>query len=220
MNWLALDTSTEQASVALYADGTLYTAVDLNLRQHAKHLLPMIDDLLLKAHIKLDALQGILFGAGPGSFTGLRIACSVAQGLAYAANLPIYPVNSLHAIATEAFEQGIKTGVLVMLDARMHEVYWAYYPSLGRCAESHVSAAEKISLTTDAPLSIAGVGLDTYTAQLNATIRAQIHNELVLFPKAETMIQMVQAGLVMPVPIKDALPTYVRHQVTQGSSHG
>lgn len=222
MNWLAFDTSTEQASVALSINDKMYVAMNPNLRQHAQHLLPMIDDLLQRANSKLDALQGIIFGCGPGSFTGLRIACSVAQGLAYAAGLPLYPVNSLHAIAADvlAEEKKTDTAVLALLDARMHEVYWAYYPNALHCVESHVCAAEKIQLPSAAPFILAGVGLSTYTAQLAPSIQAQILQSLERFPKAETMIRMVQSGAVAAVSIEEALPTYVRHHVTQGSSHG
>ncbi len=221
MNWLAFDTSTEQASVALYVHGNMYTATNPNLRQHAQQLLPMIDDLLQRANTELGALQGIIFGCGPGSFTGLRIACSVAQGLAYATGLPLYPVNGLHAIATDVLaEEKTETAVLALLDARMQEVYWAYYPNVLHCVDSHVSAAEKVQLPSDTPFILAGVGLSTYTAQLAPAIQAQVTQSVVCFPQAETMIRMVQSGVVAAVAIEAARPTYVRHHVTQGSSHG
>lgn len=126
MNLLAIDTSTELASVALLYNGRLASREQGAQRQHAQLLLPMIEELLTSAGIELKQLDGIVFGEGPGSFTGLRIACSIAKGLAYAANLPLYPVSSLLAIASqENIQEG--TAVLSVIDARMNQLYWGYY---------------------------------------------------------------------------------------------
>lgn len=232
MNWLAFDTSTEQASVALFVGGVMYRATEPNLRQHAKLLLPMIDDLLTSAGVACQDLNGIVFGCGPGSFTGLRIACSMAQGLAYATNLPLYPVNSLLAIMADVFQQGrvlpsadvtslsSAPGVLVMLDARMQEVYWAYGTDVQTSLACHVSSAADIQILGETPLILAGVGLDIYASQLTTSIQSRVVEQHVLFPRAEVMIRWVESGAIEAVGVEHALPTYVRHHVTQGVSRG
>lgn len=219
MNWLAFDTSTEQASIAVFAAEKMHTAIEPNLRQHARHLLPIIHQLLQDAAMTLSELNGIIFGCGPGSFTGLRIACSVAQGLSYATGLPLYPVNSLHAIANSVLKQK-NTSVLTILDARMQEFYWACYSDSCHFEESQVSFAEKIRIKHDGDLILAGVGLQACIEQLHPAIQSRIVDSFEQYPCAESMIHMVQSGIVASVLSEKALPTYVRHHVTQGSSHG
>lgn len=123
MKILAFDTATEYCSAALWLDGTLLERVVLAGQTHSQLLLPQCQSLLAEAGVDLGKLDGIAFGMGPGSFTGLRIACAVAQGLAYAADLPVIGINSLQAMAADS--GGDK--VLVCLDARMGEVYHAAY---------------------------------------------------------------------------------------------
>jgi tRNA threonylcarbamoyladenosine biosynthesis protein TsaB len=118
---LALETSTEFCSVALYLDDKILTQEILAERRHSEIVLPMVQEILADAELTLAQLDGIAFGAGPGSFTGLRIACGVAQGLAFATNLPIVGVSTLEAIAQQTGEQKI----IAALDARMGEIYHA-----------------------------------------------------------------------------------------------
>lgn len=123
---LALDCSTEYCSVALLAGGVCTDRAQRAGQRHSELLLPLVDDVLAEADIALSDLDAIAFGAGPGSFTGLRIACGVAQGLAFGANLPVVPVPTLLALA-----QGISARrVFALLDARMGEVYLAAYEKL------------------------------------------------------------------------------------------
>lgn len=267
LNLLAIDTSTERATVAITAHGEMHSEEQTNLRQHAQCLLPMIDSLLTKAKLTLNQLDGIVFGCGPGSFTGLRITCSIAKALAYAHDLPLFPVSGLQAIAQDVYQsetdldEGV--GVLAMLDARMHEVYWAYFdrhmiPSQHsdrsfEKAVSYVSPASDIvlsesvivsaSLTSpydqsskslandaetmteavlsvDAPLILAGVGLDIYAQQLPQAVQARIMKQRAIFPNAEAMIRLAQTGKIHSVSAADALPIYVRNQVTQGEKRG
>lgn len=123
MNLLVLDTSTEWCSAALWLDGQVRARRELAEQRHSSLILPMVDDLLKEAGVSLRALDGIGYGAGPGSFTGLRIACAVTQGLAFGAGLPVVGVSTLESLAAQA--GGDK--VLTLLDARMAEVYWAAY---------------------------------------------------------------------------------------------
>lgn len=224
MKLLAIDTSTSRASVALTVGSDVYHAEQGNLREHAQHLLPMVDQLLAQGGVTLSQLDGIVFGRGPGSFTGLRIACSVVKGLAYPHDLPVYPVSSLAAIAEEVFytqpELSSKTSVLAILDARMHEVYWDCYAKDGLHLDDKVGPVSSIALTTNDPFILAGVGFDGYLAKLPEIIQQQCMQQREVYPDARAMIRIVAAGRVSPMSVGDVLPVYVRNQVTHGASNG
>lgn len=123
MKLLAFDTSTEMCSVAVYHGGAWLSSDTHAGNRHSELLLPTIGALLGEAGLALADLDGIAYGMGPGSFTGLRIGCGVAQGLALGADLPVLGVATLEAMA----RQVDAPNVLVGLDARMHEVYYAAY---------------------------------------------------------------------------------------------
>lgn len=127
MNILALDTSSMACSVALLQGHDIKSRQIVLQKQQAKLILGLIDDLLSSSFIKLNQLDAIAFGCGPGSFTGLRIAASVAQGLAFATQLPVIPISSLAVMAQAAFLEAQQTKSLVALDARQGHVYWARY---------------------------------------------------------------------------------------------
>lgn len=174
MNLLAIDTSTERASVALMQNEEIRSEEQGAQRDHARLLLPTVERLLAEAELNLSQLDGIIYGRGPGSFTGLRIACSVAKGLAYAQDLPVYPVSSLAAIANEVLEQKDEfhqLTVLAVLDARMNELYWSSFNEQSHNGEEQVCAAAKIALSTDKPFVLAGVGYEAYLSQLSPSIQ-------------------------------------------------
>ena len=127
MRILALDTSTEWCSVAVGDGGAWYRRDEHAGQAHSERVLPMVNAVLAEAGWSLSDLNGLAFGAGPGSFTGIRIGCGVAQGLALGADLPVVPIPTLAAIAQEAFRSRGWTRVLACLDARMREVYVAAY---------------------------------------------------------------------------------------------
>ncbi len=212
MNLLAIETSTSRASVALLFRGKLFVEEEVKFREHARVLLVMIEALLREANTNIEALDGIIFGEGPGSFTGIRIACSVAKGLAYAHDLPLYPVNGLRAIAFQVC--GLALPVLTMLDARMHEVYWAFRPELG--GEAFVSPPEAVQLPEGGEIALAGAGLAPYLEALPIEVKERIVSQHDVSPDARAMIRIVEAGGIQPVTAEQAMPAYVRQQVTGG----
>src|SRR5262245_12294997 len=126
---LAIETSTEACSAALYSTKGCLWRFEIAPKAHASLLLPMIESLLAQAQLSLDQLDAIAVTRGPGSFTGVRIGIGVAQGLSYGLNLPVYEVSTLDALALEAMSHvGIESATIVVaLDARMNEVYAALY---------------------------------------------------------------------------------------------
>lgn len=222
MNLLAIDTTTEMASVALLIEKELTVAEQGSQKTHAQLLLPMIDTLLVQSNVAISQLDGILFGCGPGSFTGLRIACSVAKGLAYAHGLDLIPVSSLATIAWSARQEpGYENApILAVLDARMHEMYWGYFAPGSFSTEEHVNAVSDMHLPSPEPILIAGVGIDDYWTEFPESIKNQMSNKINLYPNAAAMIQLVQRTGIKPVSIDQAQPIYVRNKVTQGDSRG
>jgi tRNA threonylcarbamoyladenosine biosynthesis protein TsaB len=230
---LALDTATEACSAALWIDGALASRDELLGRGHAERILPMIDELLVEAGIKLAALDAIAFGRGPGAFTGVRIAVSVTQGLAYGAGLPTVPVSDLAALGLRALERArIEAGApgageaLVALDARMGEVYF------GRARPSEQLGVElleeglappeiafPVALEAGLVRVGAGHGFSAYPAlgeRLGAGLAA-VWPELL--PRAAEIaalgVRAFAAGLW--VPAEDAAPVYLRDQVASQS---
>ena len=124
---LAVETSTELASVALLQDKRLLVRDTASVQTHSQNLLPMVQAMLAEAGIRLNDCDAIAFGAGPGSFTGVRTACGVVQGMAFGANLPVTPIGTLDAMAEACRERTGALDVLCILDARMGEVYWAQF---------------------------------------------------------------------------------------------
>jgi tRNA threonylcarbamoyladenosine biosynthesis protein TsaB len=127
VNLLAIETSSEIGTVALASDGSIVEQRIEIPRAQTERILPIVDDLLSTSGLSLSDLDGITFGQGPGSFTGLRVAAAVSQGLALASTIPLLPVSSLAAMAQGVWRTDGETKVLVCADARMGEVYWGAY---------------------------------------------------------------------------------------------
>jgi tRNA threonylcarbamoyladenosine biosynthesis protein TsaB len=216
LNLLALDTSTEFCSAALLCDGALTFREERAGQQHSALILPMIEALLNGAGLTLNKLDGIAFGAGPGSFTGLRIACGVAQGLAFGAALPVVPVGTLLALAQEC---GAPRAI-ACLDARMGEIYHAAYRRDGdmwtEIAAPGVFAAHAAPLLDGAGWTGCGNGFGVYGDALAKRYGGRL--EAVsrdLHPHARSI-----ARLALPVlaaggglPAEQAAPIYVRDKV-------
>ncbi len=177
MKILALDTATENCSAALLIDGRVLTReVELE-RGHAELILPMADELLAEAGVTLRSLDAIAFGRGPGSFTGVRMAATVTQGLAFGADLGVVPVSDLKAVAQRAFAQDATiVRVLVCNDARMSEVYWACFERgpdglATPKGDEHVGKPLTVALPQDWPDATGvGRGFTAYAADLRAAV--------------------------------------------------
>ena len=222
MKLLAIDTATEMASVALMVGKELTCEEQGSQRTHAQLLLPMIDKLMVDAGLQMNQLDGIIFGCGPGSFTGLRIACSIAKGLAYAHDLGLIPVSSLAAIAWAARElkNNENAPVLAVMDARMHEMYWSYFAPGALTSEEKVNAVQEIKLPDQQAVVLAGVGIEEYWADFPDSIKSQVSIKVNLYPNAAAMIRLAQHIGLKAISVDQAQPVYVRNQVTQGDSRG
>jgi tRNA threonylcarbamoyladenosine biosynthesis protein TsaB len=217
---LALDTSSLACTVALRVDDQLFERHEEQAREHTRLLMPMIRDVLAEADIELADLDGIVLGNGPGSFIGMRIAASVAQGLAFGAGLGIFPVSSLEAVALQVFDTSSADHVAVAQDAHMSEVYLGLYErgadDLPKpvCVErlQGNSIIGELS-NADGGFTIAGHGWQRYP-ELVATNEAWIgaHSE-VLFPRAAQLLKLSQQSNA--VDPKDIQPAYLRQKVAQ-----
>lgn len=223
MKILALDTATEACSVALgIGDRTIERYVELE-RGHAEQILPMVDEVLAEAGLDLSQLDALAFGRGPGGFTGVRLAASVTQGLAFGAGLGVVPVSDLAAVAQRVIQldPGARR-VLVVNDARMREVYWAEFEcgaGPGLLGEERVNAPGDVTVS-GAPTerwAAAGRGLAAWPELAERCRAAGATLRPDLLPRAVEILALarprVAAGqLLDPV---DALPVYVRDRVAE-----
>jgi tRNA threonylcarbamoyladenosine biosynthesis protein TsaB len=223
---LALDTSTEACSVALQLGAEILSLDEVCPQQHSKRVLPMVQQLLSQAGIGLKDLDGIVFGRGPGSFTGVRIGVGVAQGLAFGAGLPLYGVSTLAAMAQAAQRLHGATKVVAAIDARMAEVYLGCYQlsekGLMLLQGEEIARKPAGLLATDLPsgwgaadIFAVGTGFQTYPDALTAWQPAQISPQI-LFPSARDMLTLsldaYATGLFVSPELAE--PSYVRDEVT------
>lgn len=220
MRILALDTSTEWCSVAV-GDGTHWHRLDEHAGQaHSERVLPMVHAVLAAASWPLSALDGIAFGAGPGSFTGIRIGCGVAQGLALGADLPIAPIPTLAALAHEVFRSRGWRRVVACLDARMREVYLAAYARPDE--EWQEWTAPSVEPPAEARRMPSGDDLEWFGAGNGFAAYPALSTRLVLTdtaadarPSAQSIGELALPRLAAGegVAAVDAAPLYVRHRV-------
>jgi len=232
-NILAIDSSTEACSVALEFDGVLVKRYKVAARKHAELILPMVDEVLKEANAQLTQLDAIACCVGPGAFTGLRIAISVAQGLAYGANLPCIPISSLQALAYDAYNQSDADICLAALDARMNEVYFSAFIRSDNnipveIHQQQVVPAEQIELSEKALQSVsqlptklvkAGNAWDVYpfSQQIDSLDAAQLN---IQFPNAEMMLPIAKAAYKNQKLLKPEFlqPVYLRNNVAKKKS--
>ncbi len=189
---LAFDTSTEVMSIAVQNGEQMFEYSGTGGAQASSRLIPEIQALMAKARLTLQDLDGIAFGAGPGAFTGLRASCAVAQGFGFGANVPLLPINTLHAVAVQIHHKTGESKITAALDARMGEIYWQVFDfsanSLGTpVGEPMLSKADSQSFT------------------------------LGTLPAAQTLLGLAADMLAKGQAIgpADALPLYVRNKVAE-----
>jgi tRNA threonylcarbamoyladenosine biosynthesis protein TsaB len=225
MKLLAVDTATEACSAALWIDGDVRESYELAGNGHSKIILPMIDELMAEAGLKPQQLDALSFGRGPGSFTGIRIATGIIQGIAFACDLPVVPVSNLAAVAQDFFDSNTEGNAFVAMDARMGEIYWGVY---GRDRdgiavlknEEKVIPAERIDYPEKA-----GVGIGTGWNLYHEPLAQRLGGKLIRFetgnlPRAAAIAKLGCIGFPqgLSVQAEAALPVYLRDKVAKKES--
>jgi len=219
MQVLAFDASTELCAAALYSNASWRERVEHAGQRHSELLLPMIDALLSEGGVRLDQLDAIAFGAGPGSFTGLRIACGVAQGLALGSGVPLLGISTLEAIAEAAYQRDGSRRVIAALDARMHEVYLGAYERDGDawrvCVDPAVAKPAQIALPVGDGWIGAGNGFEEYPALIErlSDQLAECANGIAPTARAVATLAIPRIRAGLGVAAGQAAPFYVRHRV-------
>ncbi|MEO9273967.1 tRNA (adenosine(37)-N6)-threonylcarbamoyltransferase complex dimerization subunit type 1 TsaB [Marinomonas sp. 5E14-1] len=220
---LALDTSTPACSVALNIDGVVLEDFRMAPRLHNDLILPMVDQILSQAGMSLSDLDGIAFGRGPGSFTGLRISAGVVQGLAFGADLPAIPVSTLAALSLEAFQKTGQNHWLAALDARMGEIYLGGYfvnKTDGQYQlETRVNEqVVKPDLLSEFEMEFNGVGSGwCYEETLSKRLpKAPEHILTDFSPRAACIAELGMMAFQNGETVSsyDAIPTYLRDEIT------
>ncbi|MCC5791566.1 MAG: tRNA (adenosine(37)-N6)-threonylcarbamoyltransferase complex dimerization subunit type 1 TsaB [Legionellaceae bacterium] len=219
MKLLALDSSTETAQIAL-SDGQNDLLRELTgVREHSRNMLTQIDAILAEAAWPLSSLDAVVFGCGPGSFTGLRVSCALAQGIAWARDLPLYPVSCLASIVERVRQSWQDAPVLALMDARMQQVYWSFVPSGSYIGAEQVSEIQAITLDATSFI-LAGKAYTPYLEHMPQFLHNKIERQVEQGPDVGAMMSLVRQGMIHPVSVEKAQPVYIRNQVTQGVSNG
>ena len=233
--WLALETSTDTLSLAVSRDTQTWTHTSAGGALTSTHMIPHTLALLKEAGLALTDLQSVVFGRGPGAFTGLRTACAVAQGLAFGANLTVLPIDTLLAVAEEARMAAVTAGdkpvtrVLAVMDARMEQVYVAAYeftlPGTWRCVQPpELHSPEALHWPAHWTHDAAQIASPTFIAAGNAWPvyagrwpAALSASQVLALPTAAALLRLAPAAWAagLAVPPEEALPLYIRDKVAQ-----
>lgn len=229
MKLIALETSTRRLSVALWLDGVLIEHYEDVPNGGSELLLPWVIRLMNQASVTFPEIDGVAYGAGPGGFTGLRLACGIAQGLAFGLNRPVIGVSSLEALALEAYAGGCE-GLLASLDARMSEVYYAAYMIRDGASETLLAP------TVAAPQSVqvppernstgwigCGNGFAVYPDLLKGSV---VEMRADFWPSASAVAQLaaprlargegLDAGLATPLYVRDKVALTTAERLARG----
>ncbi len=236
MKLLAFDTSTDACSVALLVNDEIRLDHRIASQQQSRLLLPMIDAMMAEAGLRATDLDGLVYGRGPGSFTGVRIAIAAAQGIAFGADIGVYGVSTLHCIAQGCHREFADSTIHVAVDARMSEVYYASFGQAELCdgvsfiqpmSEEFIDSPEKLMSREDSnaverhvadKITLAGSGYDAYLGndQRSGCHRRYQYRSLRL-PSANDCINLARkpfrSGLFGPA--ETASPVYLRNRVAQ-----
>lgn len=220
MNILVIDTATEACSVALQSASGTESRFEICPQQHSTKLLPMVQEVLEAANLTISDVDYLAVAVGPGSFTGVRIAMGMIQGLSYGATVPIVKISTLQAMAQECFDKDKADSVVSLIDARMSEVYFGHYQAnaegvMQLQGEEQVIPPDALTGQTFSDLhayTAAGTGWKAYEPL--AEIAAQSSD--VLYPKALHMLPMAKQQIAEGNIFKasEIEPTYLRDKVT------
>ncbi len=235
MKILAIDAAGPAESVALWVEGALHERSGASERGAGGQLLGYVDAVLADAGLALGQLDAIAFGRGPGAFTGLRLAASITQGLAFAAGLPVLPVSSLEAVAWQAVvaaaaQEAPGTRILACLDARMGEAYWAAFewspadlrlrPELPEAVSTPERLLEASAAWRQPGHLAAGTALAAYPSLAAGLAMAGARCLPPLPPVAAAIAQLAaervaRRGLAAALPAEQAVPVYVHDDVAR-----
>lgn len=221
MRLLAIDTATEACSAALEIDGAVSERWVEAPREHGDRLLAMIDELLVEAGITATALDALAFGRGPGAFTGVRIATGVAQGVAYALDLPVLRISTLATLAQGAYRGHGAAQVVAAIDARMGEVYWGAFAAdtdgtMRPVQGEQVAAPDAVEVPPGTGWYGVGTGWAAHDAvlarRLGPALAADLGGTL---PRAGDMLPLARAAWAAgeAVTAAAAVPVYLRDRV-------
>ena len=222
MNLLTLDTCSECCSAALFYDGHLYEVSQLTQRGHSELILGMMNRLFEQAGTSIASVEALAFGRGPGSFTGVRVGVSVAQGIAFARDIPVIPISSLAAVAQQAAKDFDVDRFAVAVDARMGEIYCAHYQREGETVV--LVGQERVCppndfLPTDQQKTVGvGTGWHTYSAELGEQFSSQLIDvKPKTYPMASRIVDLAQVEIAAGrmLPAEQALPVYLRDNVAK-----
>ena len=220
MKILAIETSTEACSAALGIDNSCIYRHQIAPRKHTELILPMIDSLLNEANIKLNSLDAIAFGRGPGAFTGVRIAISVTQGLAYPYDIPVIPISTLATLAPQFSDK--YDCIAASFDARMKEIYWGLYRKnklniMEAIKKEKVCLPNNISTPSSGEWFGVGSGWKLYSDEIKSKFKCKIIDfDDNAYPHAKDIIKIAIPlyldGKVMSAELVS--PVYLRDKVT------
>ena len=220
MKILAIETATEACSAALAIDDTQIERFEIAPRKHTQLILPMVEDLIQEADIKVSDLDAIAFGQGPGAFTGVRIAMGVIQGLAFAHDTPVIPISTLAALAQHVAKD--HDCVAAAIDARMQEIYWGLFKKndsgiMEAVSEEGGCAAGNVNLIPGEIWFGAGSGWDTYSDELSSKLDSNLSGfDGKLFPSAIDVLALAKPVYLenKMISVEQASPVYLRNKVT------
>ena len=219
---LAIDSSANQCRIGLMYKGEHSETIHEGFKDHAKVMLGLVDSILANSSITLANLDGIVYGHGPGSFTGLRIAACVTQGLAISHQLPVCGISSLQALAQRVFNLTSHNNIWILNDARMNEVYHARYIIRDDIAQiyvdDNVSPIENIDIDVEQDWLLAGSGLDVYSNQI---LKSKFNNFKQSQVRAFNTKDLIDLALAKPSKFCQtgiAIPAYIRNKVANKSN--
>ena len=223
MKLLALDTSTEACSAALYIDGEIHQQYQLAPREHTQLILQMAEHVLAHGGIAITDLDALAFGCGPGSFTGVRIATGVVQGMAFGADLPVVPVSTLASMAQLMLERETEKKVLSIIDARMGEIYFGAYEFSGNGlmqlqGQEALLTPDQIPVPDTTGWFGAGSGWAAYEKDLKQVMGNKLQSfNADVYPQSKTIARLAVAAFERgeAVSAEQAIPVYLRDNVAR-----